>query len=257
MRYWLLAACMLLANVLWAQGETERPWSIRLSVQVGTYHDSDNLLGFSRVSRAFADPPPAPDSPSRVRLTFAHGGSVDIRAFSRSRTRWEFTVETDVEDTDVVLRWENAAKVPRSFNLRLVDLETGRRLWMRTAPSYTFRSGRGITRRQFAVEVDKDVRIPLRISQLKVQQTRGSAVTLYFTLSQPASTQVRILSSSGKTVRELERVTTRGAGLHTLSWDGRDAAGAALPAGAYFVEVLAVSEEMEQARAVIPIILKR
>jgi hypothetical protein len=257
MRCWLLVICALLAEAVWAQGETVRPWSVRLSVQVGNYRDSDNLLGLSKVSRAFIDPPSAPDNAPRVRLTFAHGGSVDIRAFSRSRTRWEFTVETDVEDSDVVLRWENVARVPRGFNLRLIDLETGRRLWMRTAPSYTFRSGKGVSRRQFAVEVDSEARIPLRISQLKAQQTRGSTVTVQFALSQPASTHVRILSASGKTVRELERAASRSAGLHSVPWDGRDSAGVALPVGAYMVEVTAVAEDLEQARAVIPIVLKR
>lgn len=154
-----------------AQNNVSRAWSVRLSVQVGAYSDTDNLFGQSKVSRAFLDPPSAPGHPARVRLTFAHGGSVDVRAFSRARTRWEFTVETGMEDADVVLRWENVAKVPRQVNLRLVDVETGRRFWMRTAPSYTLRSGKGVTRRQFAVEMDTDARMPLRIFQMKAQQT--------------------------------------------------------------------------------------
>lgn len=240
-----------------AQDNVSRAWSVRLSVQVGAYSDTDNLFGQSKVSRAFLDPPSAPGHPARVRLTFAHGGSVDVRAFSRARSRWEFTVETDVEDADVVLRWENVAKVPRQVNLRLVDVETGRRFWMRTAPSYTFRSGKGVTRRQFAVEMDTDARMPLRISQMKAQQTRSGLMSLQFVLSQSATTRVQVLSASGKPVREIEKAAARNAGLQSVQWDGRDSAGVALPAGAYLVEVTAVSEELEQARAVVPFVLKR
>lgn len=253
----LLLGLVLIAGTAIAQNEVSRPWSVRLSVQAGTYRDADNLFGQSKISRAFADPPSAPDNPARVRLTFAHGGSVDIRAFSRSRTRWEFSVETDIEDADVVLRWENVARVPKQVNLRLVDMETGRRLWMRTAPSYTFRSGKGITRRQFAVEMDTDARLPLRISQVQVQQTRGGALGLQFMLNQPASTQVRVLSAGGKLVREIEKAVARSAGLQNVQWDGRDTSGVALPAGAYLLEVTAVTEELEQARAVVPFVLKR
>ncbi|MGC8783252.1 MAG: FlgD immunoglobulin-like domain containing protein [Armatimonadota bacterium] len=253
----LLLGLALLASAVSAQNEVFRAWSVRLSVQAGIYQDSDNLFGQSKVSRAFIDPPPAPGNPARVRLTFAHGGSVDVRAFSRARTRWEFTVETDVEDADVVLRWENTAKVPRQVNLRLLDTATGRRLWMRTAPSYTFRSGKGVTRRQFVVEMDTDARLPLRISQVKVQQTRGSMIGMQFMLSQPASTQVRVLSASGKIVREIEKAVARSAGVQNVQWDGRDTSGTALPAGAYLLEVIAASDEMEQARAVIPFVLRR
>ncbi|GBC95718.1 hypothetical protein HRbin16_01511 [bacterium HR16] len=253
----LLLGLVLLASTVSAQNEVFRAWSVRLSAQAGVYQDTDNLFGQSKVSRAFIDPPPAPGNPARVRLIFAHGGSVDVRAFSRARTRWEFTVETDVEDTDVVLRWENVAKVPRHVNLRLLDVETGRRLWMRTAPSYTFRSGRGVTRRQFVVEMDTDAQLPLRITQVKAQQTRGGAISLQFVLSKAASTRVQVLSASGKPVREIERAASRSAGLQSVQWDGRDASGAALPAGAYLIEVTAVTDELEQTRAVVPIVLKR
>ncbi len=253
----LLLVLALLASAVSAQDGSPRAWSVRLSAQVGVYQDSDNLFGQSKVSRAFVDPPPAPDNPSRIRLTFAHGGSVDVRAFSRTRTRWEFTVETDVEDADVVLRWENTAKVPRQVNLRLLDVQTGRRLWMRTAPSYTFRSGRGVTRRQFAVEMDTDTQLPLRITQVKAQQTRGGTISLQFALSKAASTRVQVLSAGGKPVREIERAASRSAGIHSLQWDGRDTSGTALPAGAYLIEVAAVTDELEQTRAVVPIVLKR
>jgi len=182
---------------------------------------------------------------------------VDVRALSRSRTRGEFTVETDVPDAEVTLRWGNVAGVPRGVNLRLVDVETGRRIWMRTAPAFTFRSGQGTTRRQFAIEMDMDTHMPLRITSLKAQQTRGSGITVQFALSKPASVRVQVLSAGGKVLREVESATTRSAGLQTVQWDGRDAGGVALPAGAYLLEVSAVTEELERTRAVVPIVLKR
>ncbi|MCS6830337.1 MAG: hypothetical protein NZ749_06800 [bacterium] len=166
-------------------------------------------------------------------------------------------METDVEDADVVLRWENIAQVPRQLNLRLLDTETGRRLWMRTAPSYTFRSGKGVTRRQFVVEMDADTHLPLRITGLKAQQTRGGEINLQFSLSKASSTRVQVLAANGKPVREVERAVSRNAGVQSLRWDGRDASGVALPAGAYLLEVTAVTDELEQTRVVVPVVLKR
>lgn len=121
-------------------------------------------------------------------------------------------METDVPDAEVTLRWGNVAGVQRWVNLRLVDVETGRRIWMRTAPAFTFRSGQGTARRQFAIEMDMDTHMPLRITSLKAQQTRSSGITVQFALSKPASVRVQVLSAGGKVLREVESATTRSAG---------------------------------------------
>ena len=57
-------------------------------------------------------------------------------------------------------------------------------------------------------------------------------------MSDAANMKVSILDTAGKVVREYE-YTAQDAGVYPISWDGLDAAGAAVPDGAYTVQVAA------------------
>jgi hypothetical protein len=263
MRYaWMVAALSALglvhAPVGAAPDAANMPWSVWLAARVGQCEDSGNRLGESRVTRAFVDPPTAPTAEaSHVKLTFAYGGSMDIRAFGRAAATWEFTVETDVPDADVVVAWGGTAAVPRKVNLTLEDATTGARVWMRTASHYTFRSGQGTTQRKFVVTADSAPRAALRITGSVARGGRAGVCTLAFTLSRAASTRVVIQAAAGRVVRSLEPARSRAAGPQQVVWDGKDSAGKALPAGAYLFEITASTDESEQARAAVPFVLAR
>lgn len=62
-------------------------------------------------------------------------------------------------------------------------------------------------------------------------------VTITFALPVLSSVEARVFDLSGRRVRELGRIAESPAGRRTLSWDGRDDAGDALPAGLYFVRL--------------------
>ena len=62
------------------------------------------------------------------------------------------------------------------------------------------------------------------------------ATRLTFTLAHAGPVSLRVFDVRGREVRTLVS-ETRGAGSHTLTWDGRDARGGGVPAGIYFVRL--------------------
>jgi len=75
-------------------------------------------------------------------------------------------------------------------------------------------------------------------------------------LNGEASVNVMVLRN-GQPVRELLAQSTRAAGIHTVTWDGRDRNGVSLPAGAYTVEIRATSADGQVARSLVPVVLTR
>jgi hypothetical protein len=63
-----------------------------------------------------------------------------------------------------------------------------------------------------------------------------TATALDFDLPGPRSCEVSVFDASGRLVRTLERGALSG-GRHTVRWDGRDASGAAVATGVYFIRL--------------------
>jgi hypothetical protein len=66
--------------------------------------------------------------------------------------------------------------------------------------------------------------------------------TLAFSLRESATLSLCILDAQGRLVRSLLAEAQRPAGLQSLTWDGRDDAGRALPSGLYFAQLVAGGE---------------
>ena len=64
----------------------------------------------------------------------------------------------------------------------------------------------------------------------------SGATRLAFTLAHAGPVSLRVFDVHGREVRSLVR-DTRGAGSHTVTWDGRDARGAGVAAGIYFLRL--------------------
>lgn len=65
-----------------------------------------------------------------------------------------------------------------------------------------------------------------------------TSAALGYTLARPGAIELSVFDVGGRRVRVLDR-GLREAGAHRVDWDGRDDARAAVPAGAYFVRLLA------------------
>ncbi|MBM4118233.1 T9SS type A sorting domain-containing protein, partial [bacterium] len=74
--------------------------------------------------------------------------------------------------------------------------------------------------------------------------------TLRFALAEPARIELAIYDARG---RLLVRLATGElpAGEHSLDWDGRDAAGRALPSGQYFARLLQSGQPAEERKLVL------
>jgi hypothetical protein len=239
-------------------------WRLTLEAQSGDLKDRA-YIGVSRSATPGYDPThdllkPPPVGTDYVYISLprlnwgAQSGAygVDIQPATRSAS-WEFTVETSQPNREVTLRWPDAQQLPRAANLVLVNLETGERRYLRTTSAYTFRTNAsGVSR--FRIEMASSNGL-LRIQQVRVQSGRGAQHTIAFQLTGDATVQVNILSG-GKVVRQLLNQATR-SGVQQASWDGRDQSGIALPPGTYTVEIRAVSEDGQVARATAPLVLTR
>ena len=232
-------------------------WIAQLVVQAGDLKDAFNFFGVASEVRAspqdyIFETPPMP-SPF-VDLSFIRPDkrgkrlATDIRARESDPMTFEFEVVTDLPNTDVVITWPNLASVPKRFALVLEDLATGSKVYMRTAGSYTFRSGPKGARRLFRVKVASSLAGRLRISGLRTLRTRGGVV-IQFELTKPARVSVEVRTVSGRLVRRIASERFVKAGVVRLVWDGRDSAGRKAPAGIYIVKVVAQDEMGAMVRA--------
>lgn len=248
-----------------SSGASAGGWRLTLEVQSGDLKDRA-YVGVSRAATPSYDreydllkPPPVSSDYVHISLPRLNWGEqsgiygVDIQPATRSAS-WEFVVETSQPNREVTLRWPDAQQLPRSANLVLVNLDTGERRYLRTTGAYTFRTGAsGVSR--FRIETASSGGL-LRIQQVQVNSGRGNQHTIAFQLTGDATVQVNILSG-GKVVRQLLNQATRSGGVQQAIWDGRDQSGVALPPGAYTIEIRAVSEDGQVARATAPLILTR
>jgi len=241
-------------------------WLVRLSVRSadGRLCDPTNYVGVSpEASDRFdlcdiEEPPPFP---GYVSLRFPHpewgkdaGYYVqDVRqTFSGTKT-WDVEVVSDQPNTSFVLTWHNIHQVPRAYRLTLIDLETGKRIYMRTVGSYSFTSSGN--NRRFRLEVTTDPASVLKISGLSVSpgKMRSGGATISFTLSRGAAVSCMVRTSSGRIVRIIEAGTWRKKGLNIITWDGKGSLGQLLPRGVYLLDMQATTEEQQTVRVVKPL----
>lgn len=240
-------------------------WQVLFTAHSENTMDASTIIGAASRAADGLDiydmpKPPAPVEPSvRAVLLTPDGQSMlaqDIRADSNRRQTWDMMVSAPTPNASVVLRWSGLQNLPATMRLRLVDTEASVSRDMRSTSSYTFNVGASGSR-LFQVVAEPRGVAGLRITALRVARTRGGAVSVSYTLSDNASARVRILSASGRVVQTLQAGETASRGVTNLTWNGRDSAGIAVPAGGYLVEVMATSEDGQTARAVQPIVITR
>jgi len=175
--------------------------------------------------------------------------AADIQAPGAEKT-WQLEVQCEQPNEQVVLRWPDLTQLPARMPLVLTDELTGRRVAMRTAPSYTFNSGQGGVRR-FTITAG-GVYQSLRITSTRVRQTtRNAGIVIECGVNIPARVTLRIRNASGRLVRTLGPTEVTGQG--TINWDGRDEQDRILPAGIYVGELHAETVDEQRIRAIVTI----
>jgi hypothetical protein len=227
---------------------------VRLEARAGDYRDGANYFGVSAdaldgfSNRHDLREPPLPIG-GYVSLAFPHRAwgddsgdfSSDLRAPGAGEKRWQLRVTSNQANAEIVLAWpELAAQLPSGLQATLRDLTTQQVVYLQTTGQYRFRAGADGATRDFELVVGP------RAAGLVVGDVRGTnggvgrAETLVsFTLTEAARVDVTIRTATGRLVRTLATNLAADAGITTLAWDRRDAAGHAVPAGSYLVEVRA------------------
>jgi len=240
-------------------------WQVQFIAQSEGKQDATAVIGAASRAADSIDmydmpKPPAPVEESVQTLLIAPDGqsllAQDLRADGTRRQVWEMVVSAPKPNSAVVLRWSGMQSVPSSLRLKLVDTEAKVTRDLRATSSYTFTAGASGSRRFQIVAEPRGV-AGLRITSFRVTLTRGGAVSISYALSDTASAKVRIVNAAGKVVQTLQAGEAASRGVTNLTWNGRDGAGIAVPAGGYLVEVIATSEDGQTARAVQPVVITR
>jgi hypothetical protein len=174
------------------------------------------------------------------------GFADNIRASGTASKTWEFTVQTTSEQ-EVTLFWPNVNRLPRNLDPVLVDVQTGRRVSLRTGGATYRYQPKGRSAQRFRVEVNAAASRPLALTNVKTNRVQtGSgdgksvqgAYRFSFTATQEADVTAEIQSMNGRTLR---RMQTRAQASHETAfvWDGRDEGGSSLPAGTYIISLTA------------------
>jgi hypothetical protein len=236
---------------------------LQLTARAGESVDTQNFIGFDVNAKDGADlrdvasPPPVPGSRLELRLLGQRWGeesgyyAKDIRRLPLTK-RQVFDLEVECRDagTPVTLGWANFATVPKEIRLTLVDIASGKRIYMRTSTGYTFTAQAGVPRR-FQVIVDPARGTPMRvqIGEPTTITRAQSGLTLPVQLSREAMIEVKIRTLSGRVIHLLPAQNGR-EGINILRWDLRDRLGRLVPRGTYLIEVVAVTDENQVGRGV-------
>ena len=252
-------------------------WRVRIAATVSGDRDAQNYLGqTSGASEGedrfdIAKPPTGPGyADVRFMGTDKRGKSAsyayDMRPLKAAKKteEWNMAVGAGKGDTDVTLTWDGLGTLPSRAKLTLRDTVTGRVVSMNGRSSYTFRNTEAGATRVFTVSLtQQNTSGPLQIRNVRAVQTGGTrgisrGMNVRLALSQDANVSGRIVTFSGKVVGNLSgggRSASQGD--VQLRWDGRSITGAEVPAGSYYVEITAQTDEGESTTVKQPITVLR
>lgn len=178
--------------------------------------------------------------------------ALDVRPLG-GRQVWDVAVTTNQTGAQVVVRWPDLSQIPNDLRPVLEDVATGQKVYMRTTSSYEF-TATGAERR-LRITMAAGASGPAMVSALTAQSARGRA-TIVYTLGTDGATTVEIRNVSGRLVRRVLIQQPQGAGVQTVSWDGKNESGAAVPPGRYLVSVSVVTPEGGAATALASVFMQ-
>ncbi len=244
-------------------------WTMKLQAAIGV-ESGEALIGVAQGGRGLAVglPPDPPTGSNGVQVLVLKNGAplaVDVRNDAARRQEWDILVKWDTGQgrsdgtrgagrgtgqKEVTLTFDGVGYAPKDVNVWLLDTVTGKRVYLRTQPSYRFVPEVGETERRFKVLMESGNERPLRIVGLKAVPLRGEGLVITFALTKPAQVRGEILTLTGRKVALIEGDSTRQEGTHRLIWRNMGSNGAKVPVGAYLVRLVATDEEGRQVQAV-------
>jgi hypothetical protein len=244
-----------------AEKVSDGGWTIPIVASIGGSVDMTTLAGVGNGSVAAGyrveNPPKAPNSVD-VYFTDGAGGRLahDVRPLGAANTIWDFVVETDVASATVELTLPDLSGVPNDQVVYLTDVDTGKKMYARTLPSYGFEAGESGAQRHFQLSVEDKGADHLMITSASVQSSANGAVVTY-SVSTPCEVTIQVLNIAGRKVRSLTQARPAAAGAGTLSWNLRNDDGVLAPAGQYLVTIEAIADNGQRVQALRPLHVTR
>jgi len=237
-------------------------WVAKLVAQMGTER-GQGLFGINAASPLrITSPPSPPEGASEgIQVLFVDEKeqlvTADIRGKGATKQEWTVLVKfgarsggRGMEQEEVTLTFDGIGYALKDLSLWLMDTATGKRLYLRTQQAYRFVPQRGKQERRLKVIAEIGNERPLRVLGLKATPLRGRGMSIQFTLTKAAQTQVELLNLTGRRIAIIESGQNRGVGLHQIFWQGRGTGEVSLPSGMPFlVRLLATDEEGRQVQA--------
>jgi uncharacterized repeat protein (TIGR01451 family) len=237
-------------------------WMAKLMAQMGTER-GQGLFGMNATTPLRIASPPSPPEGARegVQVFFVDDKGqlvmADFRRKGAAKQEWTVLVKFGARDRgrgmgqeEVTLTFDGIGYAPKDLSLWLVDTVTGKRLYLRTQQAYQFVPQSGEQERRLKVIAEIGNERPLRVLGLKATPLRGRGMSIQFTLTKAAQTQVELLTLTGRRIAIIESGQNRGAGLHQIFWQGRGTGEVSLPSGMpCLVRLLATDEEGRQVQA--------
>lgn len=240
----------------------EGGWLLQLRASAAGLQDTSAYMGAAPKATKGTDngldqaKPPVPAMGPYVYAGFADDDwssddrAVDVRALNQG-TVWNVRVRTNLVGQRIALTWPETAGLPAGVRPVLTDLNTGERVYMRTASGYSFTARSEEQRLQITVE-------PAGTGQLVITSqgavNTGGGVSVGYVLSQAAQVDVVVTNLAGRTVRRISAGQLQTAGRHEILWDGRSDGGVRVPGGRYFVTLTARTQVGQAARAMVPVL---
>ncbi len=201
-----------------------------------------------------------PTAPATVDVYFVNDSgqylSRDIRDQSSGADSYQFVVSCGVGASDVRVMLPDLSTIPHQYEVMLTDLDAGKTVYARTMQAYTYRSGEGMSLRNFRLEVRPRSVSSLTISTATTVQQSGSAVVTY-SVSQRCKVSVMVRNMAGRCVKVLAADKAVSAGLNAETWNLSNQTGAKVPSGPYLIEIRAMADNGQQSRALARINLNR
>ncbi len=236
-------------------------WAVKLSVTAGEQVRTNRAFGTCPGAKDGYDRNDMPQPPVAVaegaralNAGFLCGDApadeagrllVDMRP-PAPNTTWRFAVSTGVADQDVTVSWDDLAPMGGDLVPTLVDTATGRRCYMRTASSYTYRTRQDHETRVFELIVRQRGPNTLMVTSLSAQQARGGQVPITYSLTVPANVDIVIRNISGVPVARVAANRMSPEGTNSVVWAGQNQKGAPVPSGCYICHITARCPETGQ-----------
>jgi hypothetical protein len=227
-------------------------WTMNLVAKNGAGAvDNSNTVGYAKNSKAALkarvyEPPISPQKGAISSGFAAWNGTKPARLAKEIRVEaststFKWNVYSKAAG-NVTLTWPQVGQVPTKYNVFLYDAVTGKKINMRTAPSYSYWTAAQTNRELKVIAVAQNVSLLSEVSAFRTGSNINSPVEVGYTLSSPAKATVTI-TQNGSLIRTLQTNVSVSSGRNLILWNLIDSRGIRARAGSYQANVSVTDED--------------